>query len=208
MSQENDAKKTSINHRNETKALNTLMGIVSGIICDSQLVDSEISYLLTWMKDNDAIRKLYPANIIYRRINEVIRDGVITEQERSHLLAELKALSGNDFSNTGSAIPEHISSVFDDDPLVVHKEKVFVLTGGFLYGTRKYCHETIKKNGGITDDLVTKKTNYLVVGSTASPDWIVANFGKKIQKAAEMAASGDYEISIIREADWVMSLAR
>jgi hypothetical protein len=40
----------------------------------------------------------------------------------------------------------------------------------------------------------------------ASPDWIVANFGRKIQAAAEMAQSGQYEIAIIREADWVMAL--
>jgi hypothetical protein len=40
----------------------------------------------------------------------------------------------------------------------------------------------------------------------ASPDWIVANFGRKIQKAAEMADSGEFEISIIREPDWVMAL--
>ena len=183
------------------------MGIVNGIVCDNQLLDSEINYLSIWLKENESIKKIYPANIIFRRVTEVIRDGIITEQERSHLLVELKALCGNEFTNTGSAIPEHINSVFDDDPHVIHKDRVFVLTGGFIYGTRNYCHETIKNKGGIPEDSLTKKTNYLVVGSTASPDWIIANFGRKIQKAAEMAASGDYEISIIREADWVMALS-
>jgi hypothetical protein len=45
-----------------------------------------------------------------------------------------------------------------------------------------------------------------VVGTRTSPDWIADKFGRKIQKAAEMASSGDYEISIIREVDWAMSL--
>ena len=55
-------------------------------------------------------------------------------------------------------------------------------------------------------DYITEKTNYLVIGTRTSPDWIAENFGRKIQKAAEMATSGNYEISIIREADWVMGL--
>ena len=45
-----------------------------------------------------------------------------------------------------------------------------------------------------------------MVGTRTSPDWIADKFGRKIQKAAEMASSGDYEISIIREVDWAMSL--
>ena len=53
---------------------------------------------------------------------------------------------------------------------------------------------------------VSRKTNYLIVGSLASPNWIIENFGRKIQKAAEMAQSGDFEISIIREADWAIAL--
>ncbi len=81
-----------------------------------------------------------------------------------------------------------------------------MLTGEFLYGTRSSCEDAIQKRGGLTKSTVTKQTNYLVVGSMASPDWIVANFGRKIQAAAEMAQSGQYEIAIIREADWAMAL--
>lgn len=206
MQDQEQYKKIAIDQRNITKGLNTLMGIVSGIVCDDHLHDNEIHYLMTWLKENEHIANKYPANIVYRRIHEVLHDGIVTPEEREHLLNELKVLSGNDFTNTGAALPEHIHSAFDDDPLVIHEGNVFVLTGGFLYGTRSVCQKAIEKRGGIAESNVTKRTNYLVVGSTASPDWIVANFGLKIQKAAEMAASGDYEIAIIREADWVMAL--
>jgi hypothetical protein len=53
---------------------------------------------------------------------------------------------------------------------------------------------------------ITNNTNYLVIGTRTSPDWIAENFGRKIQKAAEMSSSGDYEIAIIREVDWAMNL--
>ena len=206
MSSEDPGEKVSINQRNMSKALNTLMGIVSGIVCDDALHDNEIHYLATWLKENEDISRKYPASIIFRRVHEVLQDGVVTAEERQHLLKELKVLSGNDFSNTGAALPEHIHSVFDDDPTVIFEDNVFVLTGSFLYGTRNFCNRAIEKRGGVADDNVTKRTNYLVVGSVASPDWIVANFGRKIQKAAEMADSGEFEIAIIREADWAMVL--
>jgi len=40
----------------------------------------------------------------------------------------------------------------------------------------------------------------------ASPAWIEQNFGRKIQKAAEFAESGDAEIAVVREPVWVVAL--
>lgn len=202
----NTPRKNALDQRRITKSLNTLMGIVSGVVCDGHLHDNEIHFLSTWLKENEDISQIYPANVISRRVAEVLQDGVITVDEKEHLIKELTVLSGTDFSNTGSALPEHIHSVFDDDPHIIFEENIFVLTGEFLYGTRSSCEDAIQKRGGLTKSTVTKQTNYLVVGSMASPDWIVANFGRKIQAAAEMAQSGQYEIAIIREADWAMAL--
>jgi NAD-dependent DNA ligase len=199
-------KELALNQKQITKGLNTLMGIVSGIVCDGHLHDTEIGYLSTWIKENQHLAAVYPASVVYRRIREVLQDGVITVEEKDYLLKELTVLSGTDFANTGSALPEHISTIFDDDPHIIVPENVFVFTGEFIYGTRSACNKAVESKGGITASTVTKSTNYLVVGSMASPDWIVANFGRKIQKAAEMMLSGDYEIAVVREQDWVMSI--
>ena len=64
----------------------------------------------------------------------------------------------------------------------------------------------VQKRGGIPKDNVTNDTNYPVVGAIASPDWIVSKFGRRIQKAAEMAKSGKCETAIILEVDWSMAL--
>lgn len=201
-----NAQTTALNTTRQVKALNTLMGIVSGIVCDNHLHDNEIIFLSTWITENIDVASSYPGSVIYRKIKEVLSDGIITPEERDHLLSELKILSGNDFSNTGSALPEHIASLFDNDPHVIHTGNRFVLTGEFLYGTRASCHRAIETRGGIVSNNITNKTNYVVVGSRSSPDWITENFGRKLQKAAEMIESGEYEICIVREADWVMAI--
>ena len=188
------------------KSINSLLGIVSGIVSDGDLNELELRYLKIWCDENRHIADQYPANIIFRRVHEVFIDNIITKEEREHLLTELKIISGNDFSNTGSALPEHIESVFDDDPTVIFKENEFVFTGRFMFGTRSACETAVLKRGGLVKDYITTNTNYLVIGTRTSPDWIAENFGRKIQKAAEMSSSGDYEISIIREVDWAIKL--
>jgi len=201
-----DPKELALNQKQITKGLNTLMGIISGIVCDGHLHENEVAFLSTWSEENQHLATVYPASVVFRRIREVLMDGVISAEEKEYLLKELTVLSGTDFSNTGSALPEHISAIFDDDPHIIVPNNVFVFTGEFIYGTRAACSKAVESKGGITSSSVTKSTNYLVVGSMASPDWIVANFGRKIQKAAEMMMSGEYEIAVVREQDWVMSI--
>jgi NAD-dependent DNA ligase len=189
-----------------TRSLNQLMGIVNGVLCDGQLHDSEVHFLSTWLEENDQLKTVYPASVIYRLIREALADGVLTMEEKDHLLKSLSAISGNDFWKTGAALPETIASVFDDDPTVVFTGNIFVMTGEFMFGTRGACHRATEQRGGLAKDTVTNRTNFLVVGAMASPAWIESNFGRKIQKAAEMAESGDFEIAIIRESDWAMAL--
>lgn len=189
-----------------TRSLNQLMGIVNGVVCDGELHDSEVHFLSTWLQENEQLRDVYPANVIYRLVRETLADGVLTQEEKEHLLKSLSAISGNEFWKTGAALPEHITVIFDNDPMVVFPENTFVMTGDFMFGTRRACHKATEQRGGLTSDNVSKKTNYLVIGALASPYWIESNFGRKIQKAAEMAQSGDFEIAIIREADWAMAL--
>lgn len=196
----------SVHQRLITRSLNQLMGIVNGVLCDGQLHESEVHFLSTWLQENEQLKNVYPASLIYRLIREALADDVLTLEEKDHLLKSLSAISGNEFWKTGAALPETIAGVFDDDPTVVFNDNIFVMTGAFMFGTRNACHKATEVRGGTTGDNVTQKTNYLVIGSMASPAWIESNFGRKIQKAAEMAESGEFEIAIIREADWAMAL--
>ena len=80
--------------------------------------DPEISFLATWLEENRHIANEYPANIVFRRVNKVMADGVITDEERADLLADLKVISGDEFMESGAALPAHVAAVFEGDPFV------------------------------------------------------------------------------------------
>ena len=65
-----DAKRTA-------KGLQSLLGIMGGLVCDGHLNDDEIRYLKTWMLENGDLAEVYPASIMYRRVNEILFNGVI-----------------------------------------------------------------------------------------------------------------------------------
>jgi NAD-dependent DNA ligase len=197
---------TATSNRIQSQAMNQLMGICSGLVCDGKLSDEEIVFLSTWAKSNVSIARDWPASTIYRRVEESLRDGVITEEERRLLLTTLQELAANDFVITGSAMPDGVPNVFDEDPHVIIPQNVFCFTGEFLFGTRAACHRAVESRRGLISEGVTTKTNYLVIGARCSPAWFAANFGRKIQKAAEMAGSGDFELAIVREQDWSLAL--
>ena len=54
--------------------------------------------------------------------------------------------------------------------------------------------------GGIPVKSVTKKTDYVIVGSQGSDAWSAGNYGSKIKKALELQEKG-IAIQIIKESD-------
>jgi NAD-dependent DNA ligase len=181
------------------------MGIVDGITCDGNLSTEEINYLSRWLDEHSYVTQEYPANVIVRKIREALLDKVVTEDEKVHLLNCLQTFSSNpDILN--DQIPAHISRLFDDDPSVYFDGKFFVLTGDFIFGPRASCERAILQRGGIVRDSLSGKTDYLILGSRSSPGWLEENWGRKLQRAAELIDSGESELAVIREADWVLAL--
>lgn len=84
---------------------------------------------------------------------------------------------------------------------VMFKDRVFVFTGTFRYGSRKDCETAVHERGGVCEPRPTRRTNYLVIGATANPEWANPGFGRKIERAAELASSGS-QIAIIPEQHW------
>ena len=114
------------------RALNNLMGIVDGITCDGVLSTEEISYLDKWLDDHSFVAQEYPANVITRKLREVVFDGIITVEEKAHLLTCLQAFSSHP-ETFDETVPAHISRLFDDDPSIFFEGRFFVLTGEFFF---------------------------------------------------------------------------
>ncbi|HZW25192.1 MAG TPA: BRCT domain-containing protein [Gallionella sp.] len=189
------------------RATDQLLGICSGIAADGQLHDTEIQFLSTWLAENKDATTTYPGQLIAERIRDVLADGVITTSERSDLLETLKALTGHDFLGTGSAAPEPTSIIpYDDEPHIIYPGMAFCFTGRFLYGTRAKCERTILALGGTAVDSVSRKLDYLIVGTLIEPTWRHTSYGRKIIRAIELIDEG-HGIAVINEKSWTDALS-
>lgn len=78
---------------------------------------------------------------------------------------------------------------------------MFCFTGKSTKATRNEIAELIKKNNGNYHDSITKKTNYLIIGSEGNSCWAFSCYGRKVEKAMEMRKNGA-NILLINEIDF------
>ena len=68
------------------KSLNTLYGLVMGITCDKVINELEIQRIDEWIREYEKFSDSPPYSEIYPRINEILQDRLITEDEREILI--------------------------------------------------------------------------------------------------------------------------
>jgi NAD-dependent DNA ligase len=90
-------------------------------------------------------------------------------------------------------------------PNVIFDGKQFVMTGRFFYGTRSNCEKKVIERGGTCKSHVSMQTDYLIIGSLGSPDWIHTNYGRKIEAAMAYKQDG-FDIRIVGEEHWATFL--
>lgn len=186
------------------RGVDELLGLCKGIIADGVVSEGETHFLLEWLQNNQAVAKSWPGNVLYARAYEFLRDGRLDANEQAELLDLLTRLSGhipNACSEQGAC-----SLPFDDpQPPLEFDSHIFVLTGRFAFGTRHECSEAILDLGGWVRPTVRKDTDYVVVGTLASTDWIHASYGRKIETALQWRQQGQ-PIKLISEDHWAESL--
>jgi NAD-dependent DNA ligase len=186
-------------------AIEHLLGMVQGMLADGLLHDLEIKLLATWLDANAETVTHWPASVVAVRVRNALADGLISEDERQHLLQTLADLLANDFAQTGSASPEPTRLPVDDAVPVDVRDAGFCLTGEFAYGTRSACEKLTTKAGGVTVGNVSKKSKYVVIGSRVSPQWAHTSYGRKIERAIELQQEG-HCVCIISEQRWLQAL--
>lgn len=189
-------------HRQFVKSAQVLSGIITGIVADGQLHDMEIQMLSTWISANPEVAQSWPGSAVARYLAEAMADGVITAEERTHLLHTLQQLVGSDFAESGAVDPAVTALPFDETAATPFQNSRICLTGEFLYGTRSACERLAEKAGCTPVAAVSKKVHYLIVGTNISPQWVNTSYGTKILRAMELRGEG-HQISIIRERDWL-----
>lgn len=189
----------------ETAQTNMLLGILQGVMADDTLNDKEIRALDRWLRANKSWRENWPGDLIYRKLRAVLEDGIITQDERASLETMLHQTTNTNFKQTGSSESMTITLGTEDLDQLRFLDASFCFTGTFLYGTRKDCQAAVSRLDGINHNSIKRDTDYLVLGTRISPDWINTSFGRKIEHARALQEEGS-PIKIITEECWVRHL--
>jgi len=187
------------------RSCEALWGICSGIMADQELGDEEIRFLDEWLRDNKEIAATWPGDVVYARVQDVLADGVITEDERNHLKQTLTGLIDGTLRDT-PARPKTPTAMPIEETLTIEiPGRSFCFTGTFLFGTQAACERAVSRRGGIPLPEVQPELDYLVVGAMASEAWADMDFGRNVQQATDYQKEG-CDIVIIGEEIWTRQL--
>ncbi len=192
--------------RVQDRLIDELIGISRGVIADGVVDEKEAIFIGQWIENHREVAEKWPVNVLYARLTEMLKDGILSEDEQEELLETLRDLTGESSlfqdSNKSTTLP-----VDKPAPDIEFKGKTFCLTGKFVFGTTVDCEETIAEMGGDVVPMPGKETDYLVIGELCSPDWIHTTFGRSIEKGVELKEQGQ-SLVILTEEHWVNNLTR
>lgn len=179
-----------------------MVGIVQGIIADGHVSSEEAAQLAVWTRDHPDVARRWPANLVARRLEQIFQDGKVDARERKHLAAILGQLARN------PATPVDLATdlpVDDPPPDVSFEGRTFVFGGEMAYGPHRACEREVLELGGHCERAVTRRTDYLVIGSIAADDWSQVGFGSLVDEAMQHRARGT-KVAIISEEHWAEAL--
>ena len=185
--------------RLDDRAINELLGLAKGIAADGVVNQKEAEFLQKWLVANTAVKDNPVIATLFKRVNEMLEDNNLDDEEARELLDTLHKFGGGDFEL--GEIQKAIRLHFDDPPPGIDFQgRRFCFTGTFAYGSRSDCRRIVENLGGTAGSL-TKATDYLVVGIYATDSWAHSSFGRKIEKAVEYREKGS-GIAIVSEERW------
>ncbi|MGY3888005.1 hypothetical protein [Aeromonas aquatica] len=75
-----------IEHDNMDALVNMLLGFLQGISADSNIVEQEVHALRALLLKHRDLLASWPGSLLFNRLNDILADGEITEDEREDLL--------------------------------------------------------------------------------------------------------------------------
>jgi len=192
--------------RVQDRLIDELIGISRGVIADGIVDEKEAIFLGQWIEKHREIADKWPVNVLYARLTEMLKDGVLSPDEQVELLATLRDLTGESSlfqePNKSTTLP-----VDKPAPDLEFVGRTFCLTGKFVFGSNLECEETISELGGEVVSMPGKDTDYLVIGELCSPDWVHTTFGRSIERGVELKDQG-HGLAIVTEEHWVDNLGK
>lgn len=191
--------------RRAERDLSELLGLAKGVLADGVVTEPEANLIRQWVQCHPDASEQWPVNALQARLCRIYQDGWVDESERQELAELLGALVGG---QAGIIVGEDAATDLPVDlppPRIIWSDSVFVFTGKFAFGPRAECERFVVRLGGVCESSITKRTNYLVIGTFGSRDWVHTSFGRKIEKAVEYRDSG-LPLAIVNEDYWAAAL--
>lgn len=191
--------------RRAERDLSEFLGLAKGLLADGSITQAEAQLVSTWLNNHSSAVEQWPLNHLAQRIEGMYSDNTVDEAERTHLAEILASIVGG---TAGIILGEDASTELPLDvppPIVKWVGSNFVFTGKFAFGTRSDCQRQVTKRGGLCNSDVTLSTDYLVIGTFGSRDWVHTSFGRKIEKAVHYREA-ERRLSIVGEDHWVCCL--
>jgi NAD-dependent DNA ligase len=193
------------NARIDRRSAESLIGIATGLVADGTINQQEAEFLKGWIETHLAHLGDPVINILYRRLGNMLSDGILQADEASELLDLLHQLTGGPATlQRGYTAPTTLPLDIPP-PALDWTGRVFVFTGVMAFGRRQDCEQLVIERGAQVSGTVTRKTSFLVVGSIGNEQWLNSTYGLKIKKAVELRESG-LPLAIIGEDHWQHAL--
>ena len=162
----------------DDRQMDTLIGLSKGVLADGKVDQAEAEFLRSWLvqsrqaSDNPVI-----ANLL-AKVGVMLQDNTLDDEESAELLSILRGIAG-DPSEIGELAKAASLPINKPAPNVTFPGRCFVFTGTCAYGTRVQCHQATEALGGTIATGITKKINYLVLGT--EPPRHPLRFGRVIR---------------------------
>jgi NAD-dependent DNA ligase len=191
--------------RIDRRSADALIGLAAGITADGMINQQEAKFLESWIATNLVHLDDPVVNLLYRRLADMLADGVLDAEESEELLGMLRSFSGLPVGNPSTCknafTPPNDLPLCRPAPDLEWNGRLFVFTGVMAYGPRKACEALVVERNGQIGAGVSKKVHYLVVGTIGNDQWLHSTYGTKIMKAVELRESGA-PIAIVSEEHW------
>ncbi|MBN8921809.1 MAG: hypothetical protein J0I96_01830 [Rhodanobacter sp.] len=181
------------------RSTDELIGLCRGILADGVISEVEARFLMEWLYQHREFRASFPFNVLYGRVDTALSDGIFDLEEQRDLLESVHAVIGGEHYGAEIASLSTWAPFDNPQPVIRFPRSDFVLTGRFVAGPKFKIESFIAREGGYVRANLTSDTRYLVVGTIGSRDWKHSAFGRKIERALEMRADDEAEISIVSE---------
>lgn len=180
------------------RRIDELIGLCRGVLADGVLMESEVRFLADWLERNREIASQWPAVILYKRIQEVLADGVMDADEERDLITTLMELTGSPVVGEPAASMSTELPLDTPPPSLSFNGWTYCFTGKFACSTRSQVEQIVRSLGAKVCTAPTLKTNVVVIGSIGSRDWIHSSYGRKIESAVTMRERG-HPIALVGE---------